>query len=112
MPDYICVDAEIRDYPRDSFLRSDRKGFSAASLGKNTPAATRARQQLFQSQLIEISRTLRTASIPVFLNIQGRLCRLDKGCIGHAVAAGFLLGPANGHEGVVEVVTLANPPQI
>lgn len=110
MPYYVPVrDSNIRDFDGGRSIFAFSGGtFTANSLGKNTPAKNKARQQHFQEQLILIARSLRTVRIPVFLIIHGRECRLDKGCIGHSVASDFLMQPVNGSGHFVDEVIIAD----
>lgn len=75
----------------------------ADSLGKVTPAPTTARQAYFHEYLNRISWHLGSRSIPIFLDFNGDRRRMDKGCIGHAVAAGVLKPPVNGPDGISHV---------
>lgn len=98
------------DYERwtgetDVFVKSEAP--FDASLGKVTPAKDTDRQAFFQDHLKRISWHLGTDTIPVFVDFNGDRRRMDKGCVGHAVAAGFLLPPQNNTEGYVTYVTLA-----
>jgi hypothetical protein len=86
-----------------------RTGFSADDLGKVSPVSNRERQQYFIEQLTLLSRELDSAQIPVFLDFAGERRRMDKGCIGHAVAARFLDPPTNGLDGYVDYVRLRTP---
>jgi hypothetical protein len=57
----------------------------------------------FHEYLKRISSHLGTRSLPVFLDFNGERRRMDKGCIGHAVAAGMLKPAINGSDGITHV---------
>lgn len=50
-------------------------------------------------------------TLPVFVNFDGYRRRMDRGCVGHSVAAGLIEPPADGVGGIVERVTLPSPPR-
>ena len=81
--------------------------FEANSLSKITPAKDTERQQHFVRLLKSIAWHLGSRNVPVFLSFNGDKRRMDKGCIGHAVAAGVLEAPKNGPEGYIVSVTLS-----
>ncbi len=80
--------------------------FTASSLSKSTPASDTGRQQHFQELLTRIAWHLGSETIPVFIDFNGDRRRMDKGCVGHAVAGGFLLPPADSAQGYVSTVVL------
>jgi hypothetical protein len=75
-------------------------------LGKLTPAADKERQAFFEDQLRRIAWHLGDDTIPVFLDFNGDKRRMDKGCVGHAIASNFLKPVVNGSGGFVTHVTL------
>lgn len=80
--------------------------FTAQSLAKRSPAKDQARQSHFNGQIHRLAKALGGADIPVFLSFQGVRVRMDKGCVGHAVAAGVLSIPRNNAAGFVDQVRL------
>lgn len=111
MPTRMRIPITVDNYNRGShvFVKS-ASVFRAASLGKITPATDSQRQAHFHRQLALIARSLRTPRIPVFFESNGRRLRLDKGCIGHAVAAGVIANPRDSSRGYVEHVDLLDAP--
>lgn len=89
----------------DVFARSPTT-FTTQSLAKRTPARDQARQSHFNGQLQRLSEAFGSIDIPVFLSFQGVRVRMDKGCIGHAVAAGVLVSPQNNAAGFIDQVRL------
>jgi hypothetical protein len=96
----------VRREGSDVFVTSTSP-FSAGSLGKASPAEKRERQAYFEELLRSIAWHLGSEHVPVFLSFNGENRRMDKGCVGHAVAAGVLQPPQNGPDGYVVSVTLA-----
>ena len=88
MPNWtpVPLDYETYDDGAETFVASGSV-FEANSLGK-TAVAEGPRQQHFLRQLENIAWHLGTREVPVFLDLNGDKRRMDKGCIGHAVAAG------------------------
>lgn len=80
--------------------------FTAQSITKRTPAKDQARQSHFNGQLPRLAKAFGGADIPVFLSFQGVRMRMDKGCVGHAVAAGVLAVPQNNASGFIDQVRL------
>ena len=78
---------------------------SLGPIGKTT-TTDRARQAYFPAQLIRITRMIGEPVIPVFIDFRGGRRRLDKGCIGHPIAAGVLEPPVDNAEGFVDQVRL------
>ncbi|UGA44070.1 hypothetical protein HU230_0038615 [Bradyrhizobium quebecense] len=107
MPDWTAVPLDYEEYGRGSetFVASDAT-FDARSIKKNTSPANPERQEHFLKQLRNIAWHLGTDEIPVFLNFNGKQLRMDKGCLGHAVAAGAIEAPNDGPRGHVVTVTL------
>nr|WP_314444415.1 DUF3427 domain-containing protein [uncultured Sphingomonas sp.] len=81
-----------------------------AELGKATPARDQERQRFFEEQVRQIAWHLGEDRVPVFLDFNGERRRMDKGCVGHAVASGFIEPPVNGSSGYVEYVKLTGAP--
>jgi hypothetical protein len=88
----------------DVFVRSAEP--FTADLGKLTAPADQERQAFFEDQLRRIAWHLGDDTIPVFLDFNGDRRRMDKGCVGHAVASNFLEPVSNGADGYVTHVTL------
>lgn len=98
----VPLDYEPVSGQSDVFVKATSP-IDATSLGKTTPAPTTARQAYFHDYLKRISWHLGNRSIPVFVDFNGDRRRMDKGCIGHAVAAGVLKPPVNGPDGISHV---------
>ncbi|OKO70656.1 hypothetical protein [Bradyrhizobium sp. NAS96.2] len=111
MPDWTPIPLDYERYGKGSetFVALETV-FDANSLGKATPAADAERQDHFLRQLKNISWHLGTEHVPVFLSFNGDKRRMDKGCVGHAVAAGAIKAPTNGSDGYVVSVTLLSKP--
>lgn len=61
----------------------------AADFGKDTPAEDRERQNYFHFWLEKLATHLNSRTLPVFIDwASGEATRMDKGCVGHALAAG------------------------
>lgn len=107
MPTWITIPLDYQRWTggTDVFVKAEAP-FDALSLGKITPAQDKSRQAFFQEHLKRISCHLGSNTIPVFIDFNGDRRRMDKGCIGHAVAAGFLEAPENGREGYLASVNL------
>lgn len=101
----IDLDHEPYSGPSDVFARS-RSSFSVNSLGKQTAAVNQDRQQYFHAQLRRLATALGTRALPVFVDFRGKRLRMDKGCVGHAVAAGILERPEDNAEGFVDQVRM------
>lgn len=106
MPTWTDVGIEYEPYGcgTETFVRS-REGFPAAGLRKSSPADS-ARQDHYMRTLRRIAEHLGTNTLPIFVRFGGERRRMDRGCVGHAVAAGLIEQPADGAGGVVEWVTL------
>lgn len=106
MPTWTDVGIEYEPYGRgtETFV-SSREGFPAAGLRKSSPADS-ARQDHFMRSLGRIAERLGTNTLPVFVRFGGERRRMDRGCVGHAVAAGLIEQPVDGAGGIVEWVTL------
>ena len=87
-PVWVEVDIAYEPYGEgtETFVLSSAP-FSADSLRKDSPADS-ARQAHFIRQLERISAALGTLDVPVFVSWAGERRRMDKGCVGHAVALG------------------------
>ena len=80
-----------------------------ADFGKNTPAKDRERQAYFNSWLDRLAEHLNVRRIPIFIEwSSGELMRMDKGCIGHALAAGKISEVVVGSDGFVSHIILEN----
>jgi hypothetical protein len=109
MPDWTPVPLDYEKYGNgaETFVASETV-FDAGSLGKTTAATDAARQEHFLQQLRNVAWHLGTEHVPLFLSFNGEKRRMDKGCVGHAVAAGAIEAPKNGPDGHVVSVTLLN----
>lgn len=112
MPDWTPIPLDYEKYGKgtETFVPSQTV-FDESSFGKTTAATDAARQDHFLRQLGNIAWHLGTNHVPVFLDFNGEKLRMDKGCVGHAIAAGAIEAPKNGPEGHVVSVTLLNHPQ-
>lgn len=110
MPNWTEVDLEHRPYGAGSepFVLS-RNGFGAATLGKTAAATDSDRQEHFEREVARLSQALGSAAVPVFVSFRGERRRMDKGCVGHAVARGFIEPPLDGPEGVVDAIVVRRP---
>ena len=82
-------------------------GFAAGDLSKSALAADSPRQAHFEAELLRIAEDVGSSDLPVFVQFRsGERRRMDKGCVGHAVARGFVEPPVNGRGGLVTTVTL------
>lgn len=110
MPDWIPVPLDYEKYGKgtETFVASETV-FEASSLGKTGAATDAKRQEHFLNQLRNVAWHLGTDNVPLFLSFNGEKRRMDKGCVGHAVAAGAIEPPVNGPDGYVISVTLLNP---
>lgn len=104
MPEWTAVplDYEPVNGQSDAFVKS-ASPIDAETLGKTTSAPATARQARFHDYLKRISWHLGSRSLPIFIEFNGERRRMDKGCIGHAVAAGVLKPPVNGADGISHV---------
>jgi hypothetical protein len=107
MPEWIPVPLDYEKYGEgtETFVTSESV-FDANSFGKTTASSDTKRQEHFLRQLKNVAWHLGTEQVPVFLDFNGEKRRMDKGCIGHAVAAGAVAAPVNGPDGHVISVTL------
>ncbi len=79
----------------------------AADFGKKTPAGDRERQRYFNSWLQKLGEQLGSNRIPVFIEwVTGEVTRVDKGCVGHALAAGLIQEVVIGQDRTVTHVIL------
>jgi hypothetical protein len=109
MPDWTLVPLDYEKYGEgtETFVASETI-FDASSLGKAGAATDAKRQAHFLRQLRNIAWHLGTEHVPLFLSFNGEKRRMDKGCVGHAVAAGAIDALKNGPDGHVVSVTLLN----
>lgn len=107
MPTWVDVGIVYEPYGRgtETFV-SSREGFPASGLRKASPASDSARQAHFMRTLGRIAEQLGSPTLPVFVRFGGERRRMDRGCVGHAVAAGLIEPPVDGAGGIVEWITL------
>jgi hypothetical protein len=104
MPAYTSVPLAYDPYsgPSDVFAKSS-KGFPL-QFGKNS-AASEPRQLHFNEQIGRLVEAVGPEMIPVFIEWQtGERNRMDRGCVGHAIACGLLDVAALGADGSVSHV--------
>ena len=66
-----------------------------------------ARQRQFEAELLRLARVFGGAHVPVFVQWSDTgPRRMDMGCVGHAVASGFLSALRNGAAGYVTHVQI------
>jgi hypothetical protein len=111
VPNWTDVEIDYRPYGAGSepFVKS-RHGFSAAGLGKDALAAGSRRQDHFEAELLRLRDATGTETLPVFVSFNGERRRMDKGCIGHAVARGFIEQVCDGPDGTVASVSIRRRP--
>jgi hypothetical protein len=109
MPDWTPIPLDYEKFGRgtETFVTSETV-FDAGSLGKTGAATDTERQDHFVNQLRNIAWHLGSDTVPMFLSFNGERRRMDKGCVGHAVAAGAIEPPSNGPDGYVVSVILRN----
>jgi hypothetical protein len=110
MPNYTPVELDYVVLGPGSVWVDSRSTFRAESLAKNSDPESE-RQAHFAQQLMRLSDHLGSRRIPIFINwpVVGRK-RMDKGCIGHAIAAEFLLPLSDSEEGYVTHIEIAERP--
>jgi hypothetical protein len=108
MPNYhrVAIPYEANPYGISDVFPRARDTFASSTLRKTTAAQDRNRQDHFEAQLLRLSEYFGGMTLPVYLEWGGRR-RMDKGCIGHSVARGFLQPVRDGSAGFVEQVTLS-----
>ena len=107
MRKYAFVDLPFLKYAdgNDVFVKS-RSGFTD-DFGKSTPASDQLRQQYFHACLEKLRTHFGSDKIPVFLEWNtGECVRMDKGCVGHAIAANKIVGVEVSDRGIVTSVRL------
>lgn len=103
--DYEPLYRDLQETGTEVFVKS-ASTFSAGSFGKISRAADQRRQRFFEEKLRTIAWHLGSESIPVFIDFNGDKSRMDKGCLGHALASPALLAPpVDGPDGYVTYVT-------
>ncbi|WP_139093218.1 hypothetical protein [Pararhizobium polonicum] len=107
---YQSVNLEFEPIPQNGRRRSQvfvqSKDAITTPLGKQSSPPDRDRQSHFEQQLCRIAAYLHASELPIFIRWRGGiLTRMDKGCIGHAEAAGFLT--PNWNDGTLVSVTLS-----
>lgn len=107
MPEYHRIALTYQPNPHGSSDVFSVTGgpFLASSLGKTALATNKDRQAYFEAQLMRMRTCLGTNTLPVFVNWGGRR-RMDKGCVGHSVARGFLEPVQDSARGYVEYVQI------
>lgn len=107
MPIWTQIDLPYQPYPSgNAVFAKSRLTFSASDLGKRTPAFNKERQDYFVRQIQQIANEIESECIPLFIDFRGEKRRMDKGCVGHAVAANLLRQPVDGPSGYVEYVII------
>lgn len=90
------------------FVKS-QTGFTA-DFGKDSPAENKERQAYFNGWLEKLAKHLNTRTLPVFIDwSSGEATRMDKGCIGHAIAAGKIRSVVVSDTDIVTHVILEAP---
>ena len=106
MPAYQNIDLQYAPLGPGKVWVDSRDSFRPNSLGKTTAPDT-DRQQHFHAQLARLAEHLGSRTVPVFIHWpQAGRKRMDKGCIGHAVASGYiaeLITDADGYVSHVRV---------
>ncbi len=94
-PVWVDVDLAYEPYGKgtETFVLNSAP-FVADSLRKDGLADS-LRQAHFISQLEKLSAALGTFEVPVFVSWAGERRRMDKGCVGHAVALGWIDAPTD-----------------
>lgn len=111
MPIWTDVAFDYRPFGgRSEPFAKSRQGFSAATLGKDAMANDSRRQDHFEAELLRLRAVTGSEILPVFVSFNGERRRMDKGCVGHAVARGFLERPSDGPDGTVASVALKRLP--
>jgi hypothetical protein len=107
MPQYTDVTLPYAVLGVGSVWVDSRSTFTATSLGKESDPSS-DRQQHFHDQLLRLREYIGSNRLPIFVRWPGvGSKRMDKGCIGHAVTAGFLTPPTDAAEGYVTHVEIA-----
>ena len=106
-PVYTRVAIDYAPMDATKLFVKDVSTFSASSLQKLTDPKS-SRLHHFKRELVRLSDAVGSRRVPVFVQWPnaGRL-RMDKGCVGQALAAGFILDLTNGDGGYVSHVELA-----
>lgn len=107
MPSWTAVPLDYEPWTGKSDVFARSAAPFDDSFGKLTPAKDAARQAFFHDHLRRIAWHLGSPTIPVFIDFNGEKRRMDKGCVGHAIAAGVLLRPSNDADGFVAEVQLS-----
>lgn len=107
MPTWTDVGIRYEPYGQgtETFV-SSRDGFPASGLRKSSSAKDSARQDHFMRTLCRLAEDTGSDTIPVFVRFGAERRRMDRGCVGHAVAAGLIEPPVDGAGGIVEWVKL------
>jgi hypothetical protein len=112
MPEYTPINLPYAVLGPGRVWVDSRSTFRAQSLGKYSDPGS-DRQAHFHTQLLRLSNHLGSLRLPVFVNWPGAGClRMDKGCIGHAVAAGFLRQPEDSAAGYITHVEIAGEAEL
>lgn len=106
MPNWTPIPLDYVSWPNGTDVFVSATTTFEASFGKMTAARDKGRQAFFEDYVGRIAWHLGTNTIPVFIDFNGNRRRMDKGCVGHAIAAGVLAPPTNGPNGYVAEVTL------
>lgn len=106
----ICQRIRLPYHPwsgdSDVFARS--LGEITSSFGKDGTARDKERQDHFERQLLRIRDAVGSSTLPVFIEWNdGVRNRMDKGCIGHSIARGFIQRAVIDEAGHVTQIVLA-----
>lgn len=106
MPNWTYVNLPFQPYTYSNQVFVKAKS-TFRTVGKhNDPDSMR--QAYFVELLRCLARTLGSNRVPVFINFMGERRRMDRGCIGHALAAGILRTLQLGYGDFVDYVVLAD----
>ena len=105
MPVATFVDLPFEEWDGTNVFVKVLTPFSVSSLGKHTDASDRERQEFFKRQVLRIAEHLQTNTIPVYIRFRGenQSRRMDKGCVGFALASGFFQRPADTAADLIEL---------
>ena len=106
MPEYSQIELCYQPRGAARVWSQGPKTYSWSQRGK-LGSPNSQRQAQFESELRDLAVLMRRDVLPVYVSWPNALrMRMDWGCIGHAVASGFLEAPLDNHEGYVSHVHL------